>query len=719
MMNRKNVSWNLASAAVSVACAMASVPLTGHAEEATSEGSVGWISTGWSTYDFFSADNWDQGLITGEFGSGLGTEKFTQTITFGQDWSGNLSFSHSNEATLTLCGDGSRDATWFVPGDVAFAANTSKGRVTFGSQKEGSKFYIDLGGKSPTFTMKGTGGYYFNNAISNGAFRIGGESTSVVSFYNDDATVDGDIYLHGTSKLQFDSSAKDSSGTVRAKNVYHGGNELELKGGSSATEDTIDGMFRILDDSAGMRTVSIYAPSTNTILRAKKLEIAPGAFVCFRGTSLGLGVPEVTGANLFFEETPTLVDGLIPQAVALTTMDGGTSSNLSFAGYDAAKGVRVLDLETEFVTDVASLASGTENLLVPHGTTTTITGETTVNAVLMKGGEEKSPAALGKGDDTAKLRVTSGQFVIAYSRNAKPYVNVPVDFGAARGCISHSADKWTEWNSTISGSGGIVFATYVASLAGAGLSLNSDCDYSGNAYVNSSLYIAADKKVFPYGSRQGDLYVWGNLAFKANSSGYVTYQTVNGLYGDGTIREETGKRKLDFSFGDNDADGDFTGTLSVLQNVTKIGAGRQRLGGTVACKGVLSVSSGTVILDGTVVSNETTAATVSVAADAAIGGAGAIETSLAFAANAKLRVEVADGKAKGPLTVAAISAAGEVTVEVDSAEWKGSYSVLKVTEGTLEGITFKKGANIGSLALSADKTELIATKSSGFRLIIR
>ena len=127
MMNRKNVSWNLASAAVSVACAMASVPLTGHAEEATSEGSVGWISTGWSTYDFFSADNWDQGLITGEFGSGLGTEKFTQTITFGQDWSGNLSFSHSNEATLTLCGDGSRDATWFVPGDVAFAANTSKG----------------------------------------------------------------------------------------------------------------------------------------------------------------------------------------------------------------------------------------------------------------------------------------------------------------------------------------------------------------------------------------------------------------------------------------------------------------------------------------------------------------------------------------------------------------------------------------------------------------
>ncbi len=712
---------SVARAALALACSVILVPLASSADETTSEGG-GWIVTAndGKKYDFFSTDNWDQGLITGEFGSGLGKNKATQTITFGQDWSGNLSFTHSNEAFLTLCGDGSRDATWFVPGDMTFAAGIWKGWVKFGTQNAGSKFYIDLGGKSPTFTMKGTGGYYFNNTISNGAFRIGGESTSFVSFYNDDAKVDGDIYFHGTNKLQFDSSAKDSSGTVRAKNVYHGGNDLELNGGSSATEDTIDGTLRIQDDSAGMRTVSIYAPSTNTILRAKKLEIAPCAFVCFRGTSLGLGVPGETGANLFFEEAPTLVGGLIPQAVALTTLaEGGTSSNLSFAGYDAEKGVRVLDLENEFVTDVASLTSGTENLLVPHATTATISGETTVNAVLMKGGEEKSSTALEKGDDTAKLRVTSGQFVIAYSRNAKPYVNVPVDFGAVRGCISHSADKWTEWNSTISGSGGIVFATYAASLDRAGLSLNSDCDYSGNAYVNSSLYVAADKKVFPYGSRQGDLYVWGNLAFKANSSGYVTYQTVNGLYGDGTIREETGKRKLDFSFGDNDADGDFTGTLSVLQNVTKIGSGRQRLGGTVACKGVLTVSSGTVILDGTVVSNETTAATVSVAADAAIGGAGTIETSLAFAANAKLRVEVANGKAKGPLTVAAISAAGEVTVEADSAEWKGSYSVLKVTGGTLEGITFKKGANIGSLALSDDKTELIASKDIGFKIIIR
>ncbi len=711
---------SVARAALALACSVILVPLASLAEEATSEGGGGWIVTAndGKKHDFFSTDNWDQGLITGEFGSGLGGSKTTQTITFGQDWSGNLSFTHSNEAFLTLCGDGSRDATWFVPGDMTFAAGIWKGWVKFGTQNAGSKFYIDLGGKSPTFTMKGTGGYYFNNTISNGAFRIGGESTSFVSFYNDDAKVDGDIYFHGTNKLQFDSSAKDSSGTVRAKNVYHGGNDLELKGGSSATEDTIDGTLRIQDDSAGMRTVSIYAPSTNTILRAKKLEIAPGAFVCFRGTSLGLGVPGETGANLFFEEAPTLVGGLIPQAVALTTpAEGGTSSNLSFAGYDAEKGVRVLDLENEFVTDVASLTSGTENLFVPHATTATISGETTVNAVILQGGSSSEAAAtLNAEDETSCLRVTSGQIIVGWSRYKTPSINVPIDFGDVRGCISVVHDKQTDLNSPIHGSNGVVFSVLNKELANSGLFLKADCDYTGDTYVNAWVVVGTNKRVFPCGDRRGDLYISGNAALWGDSKGAVAF-TINGLNGDGTIR--CYKYTVDLSFGDNNADGDFTGTMSAFRNMTKIGSGRQRFGGTVAGTGALSVSSGTVILDGTVVSNETTAATVSVAADAAIGGAGVIETSLAFAANAKLRVEVANGKAKGPLTVAAISAEGEVTVEADSAEWKGSYSVLKVTDGTLEGITFKKGANIGSLALSDDKTELIASKDIGFKIIIR
>ena len=120
------------------------------------------------------------------------------------------------------------------------------------------------------------------------------------------------------------------------------------------------------------------------------------------------------------------------------------------------------------------------------------------------------------------------------------------------------------------------------------------------------------------------------------------------------------------------------------------------------------------MLDGTV-----TSGSVDVAADATLGGSGTVETSVNFAANAKFRVEIADGKAKGPLTVGTVTAEGAVLVAADSDEWKGSYPILKVTEGTLEGIAFKKGANIGSLTLSDDKTELIATKRGGFAIIIR
>ncbi len=712
---------SVAGAAMALACSVISAPLASHAEEASSEGGgTGWIATAYGTYDFFSADNWDQGLMTGEFGSGLGTGKTTQTIKFGQDWAGNLAFAHANEATLTLCGDGSRDATWFVPGDVAFAAQTGKGKVTFGSQTAGSKFFIDLGGKSPTFTMKGTSGYYFHNAIRNGMFRIGDESSAFVSLFNDGAAIEGDVVFRGKSKFQFDSSAKNSVGTVRAKNFGHGGNDLELKGGSSATEDAIDGTLRILDDSAGLRYVSVYAPTTNTILCAKGLEIRPGAFVCFRGTSLGLGVPGEVGANLLFDEPPELVGGLIPQAVALTTTsEGGGSSNLSFAGYDPQKGVRALDLETEFVTEAASLTGGTENLLVPHATTVTISGTTTVNAVILQGGSSKeADTTLNAADETSRLRVTSGQVLVGWSQYKKTSVNVPVDFGDTRGCISVAADKQTYWTAPILGSNGVVFAVLRETLGGnSGLNIQSDCNYTGDTYVNASLFVTESRKVFPCGDRKGDLYISGDVALRGQSKGDAIHYTVNGLNGTGTIRRYT--YTVDLSLGDNDADGDFTGTVNAFRNVTKIGAGVQRLGGTISCTGVLSVNSGAVVLDGTVVSNETAAATVSVAADSAIGGTGTIETSLDFAAKARFRVGIANGKAKGPLTVAAVSAAGEVVVEAETDEWKGSYSILKVTEGSLEGIVFKKGANVGSLMLSDDKTELIATKRGGFAIIIR
>ena len=690
-------------------CAIAALSPARAEEETVAP--TGWATSGYGTYDFFAAENWDQGEITGEFGSGLGTTKVGQSILFSQDWSGPLTFTHSNEATITLCGDGTRDATWFVPGDVAFNAQTGKGTVTFGSSVSGRKFFIDLGGEKRSFSMKGTSGYFFRNAIRNGKFSVV-DSTALVSLCGDLGAVEGDVYFRG-SKFQFDSSASGSTGTTRARNFEHGGLDLEVKGGGADTVDTIDGALRGKDDSVSIKLVSVYAPSKSTVLKAGRLEVEGGALIGFRGTSLGQQSVGAAGANILFEESPEMIGGVIPQAVALSTLDNVTSSSLSLATYDAEKGVRPLDFETEFVSDPSLLVDGTENLLVPQGVGgMTITGERTVNAVVMQGGENSTAAGLEKGDAAAKLRVTSGQFVIGYSRFAKPYVSVPVDFGGARGGISFAADKESDWYAPISGSGGVVFATFAENLAGSGLYFYSDCDYAGDTFVNASLYVMENRKVFPYGSRVGDLYVRGNVAFWGNSGGKAVYQTINGLYGGGTIR--CMKYTVDLSLGDNDADGDFTGTLTGFRNVTKVGSGIQRLGGTVSCTEALIVSAGTVMLDGTV-----TSGSVDVAADATLGGSGTVETSVNFAANAKFRVEIADGKAKGPLTVGTVTAEGAVLVAADSDEWKGSYPILKVTEGTLEGIAFKKGANIGSLTLSDDKTELIATKRGGFAIIIR
>lgn len=706
---------------VSVASvALALVGLLGIATSSTRAEEESVVATGWnspSSGDFFDTENWNQGEITGEFGSGLGSGKVRMQVAFGQDWTGNLTFTHANEAFITLYGDGMRDATWFVPGNVVFNSKTGKGKVNFGSQEAGRKFFIDLGGKSPTFTMKrkwtGAFGYFFYNAIRNGTWRVI-DSSAPVGLCGDMATVEGDVFYWGGLEFQFDSSPSGSQGVTRTKNFEHGGYELKVVGnGKTDTTDTIDGSLRILGDTGCLKLVSVYAPSQNTILRARKLEIQNGAFVGFRGNSLGQQSVGTAGANILFDETPEMIGGVIPQAVALASFDGIATSSLSLATYDAEKGVRSLDFETEFVSDSSLLTAGTENLLVPHGVgAMTIAGAQTVNAVLMRGGEAKTAAALAKGDDAAKLYVTSGQFVIGYSRFSKPDVNVPVDFGVARGCISFAADKASDWNAPISGSEGVVFATFAENLAGSGLYFNSDCDYTGNTFVNASLYIKENRKVFPYGSREGDLYVRGNVGFWGNSSGKIIHQTVNGLNGNGTVR--CVKYTVDFTLGDNDADGDFTGTVSDFRNVTKVGTGLQRLGGAVACKNMLNVNAGTVMLDGTV-----TAGTVNVAEGAALGGSGAVETSVNFAANAKFRVEIADGKAKGPLTVAALSAEGEVLVEADSDEWKGAYPVLKVTEGTLEGIAFRKGANVGALMLSDDGTELFATKRGGFAIIIR
>lgn len=686
---------------------------------AEEETRTGWCNSTWAStlstaHDFFDADNWYSGVITGEFGLGLGLSKVTEYIKFGEDWRGSLSFSHGNEATLYLVGDGTRNATWYVLGDVTFAPSTSKGSVNFGDAVEGRRFVLNLGGKQRKLSLSGPT-YYMNSPIVDGVVNID-STASLVSFRGLTGRIEGDAVFTG-KKFQFTKGTE--TGLVRVQNLNSSAAELEVwNGDSNSTVDIIGGTLHISGEAGSMTKVAVNTSKANAVLRAEKLEIAPGGFVLFRGTSLGINQLGEVGANLLFDETPTMIGGVIPQAVSYDTLGSNWDVNPSLATYDEQKGVRSLDLETEFVSDVAQLTRGDENLLVPNGTSAVISGDVTVNAVLMRGGEGQAYTTIDKGADGGRLRVLSGLFVIGWGRYKTPSVNVPVDFGTVRGCIAFAKDKGTSWNSCISGSGGMVFSVMLTGgeKSEAGLTIGSNCDYTGDTWVNGPLTVLNGlKEVFPHGERTGDMWVNGQLSFKGNSSGSAALsEVINGLNGNGTIR--CAVYRVDLTVGDNDATGDFGGTVTGFQNVIKVGAGFQRLGGAVSLNSqALSVRAGRLVLDGTVSGGSR----VFVAGGAELGGSGTVEMPVAFADGAKFVAGVADEGLKGPLTVASLSSEGTIEVSAESDAWHGTWTILKVSEGTLEGITFRRGAHIGTLSLSEDGTELRASRNRGFFLKIR
>lgn len=466
--------------------------------------------------------------------------------------------------------------------------------------------------------------------------------------------------------------------------------------------------------------ISVIAHQTwrkSSVLRVKKLEIETGAFAAFRGTGLGQQAPGEFGANILVDEAPALAGGVIPNAVANATYGVnsivGYSYETSLATYDGERGIRPLDIATEYVTDLEAVTGG-ENLRVPHATTVMVSGEKTVNAVLMQGGDNSGMATtLAKADELSRLKVTSGQFVVGYGRNKNPVIDVPVDFGDGHGCISYSAGKVTEWKSPICGTAGVTFAWFTDQTSYlAGITLTQTSEYTGDTYVNGSMTIGVAASVFPCGTRTGDVYLRGEVRFNGNSNGKLVTQTLNGLNGSGSLASDGKYRNVKVKLGDNDANGDFTGGITGFNYLEKLGVGTQRLAGTVSCNNTFDITSGRVVLDGSVEQGA-----VNVAAGAKLGGSGVVKTSVAFAEGAKLLAKVEGKTLAAPLTVAAVS--GAAIVEADGL-WKGEACVLKAADGaTLDGATFTRGENVSSLRLSDDKTELYATpKAKGLVIVI-
>ena len=181
-------------------------------------------------------------------------------------------------------------------------------------------------------------------------------------------------------------------------------------------------------------------------------------------------------------------------------------------------------------------------------------------------------------------------------------------------------------------------------------------DYAGITNIEGAkgtLILGAANQI-PNGIGKGNVSNNGNLRLNSFS------ETINGLDGGATgiIDGDSGAPTL--VLGDGDANGVFGGAIRNTAGnltLTKIGSGRQVLGGSNTYTGPTTVSAGKLVVTGSLVAGTA----VTVASGATLGGSGTIAGNVAVANGG--RIESGDGATPGTLTVGAITfgaAAGDL-----------------------------------------------------------
>ena len=696
------------------------------------------ITTGWQSplstanYTWSDTANWVDGEINGIFSEGLvGSGKTYPNIVFSADatLSGGLTLAYTNvEQSLTFRGDGT-DRTLTLGGPLVMnLANATKGSVVFGSKTAGEGLSLHFT-CSPEFQIDyGPWPEVFQPISGEGEALVTGSRDSAIflALHGDAADFSGGVFVSPNKGLYFNSGDQNAQGAIRATSVRIYRADILVKGNSGAAAvDSISGSLVL--GGGGMAQFAHYynAGFKNHTLRVGSLVAEPGAILDIHSPSLVLGATEFESGNNFVVDsgvatigtgaTGTVFAPVVPWARA----SGGNSKNWEtadnlfgyFVLYDATRGFRILNRDTEqehyeagYVGPVtnqnANVYVGLANGIVEF------TGDNVVNSLQFS--SSGSGATVRATNDT--LTVSSGCIDMTGSDNIT--LNANLVFGNVPAYITYRGDKTGYLKGSVSGSAGITFQS-MAQVAekSSGVYVEATGSYTGPTYVNSRLFVSTDA-FLPHGERLGDMFVNGIL------QSFTGAITMNGLNGKGALRFGQSYATT-FTIGDNNANGDFTGSIerasgSGTVNVTKIGAGVQRLAGHCTHNGTTTVSGGTLIVDG-----DFTASSVTVAAGAALGGSGGITNDVTFADGAKLAVTVANDVASC-LTVAGTVSGGPVTVDVSikSGRWKTAQCIL--TSGTSMGMTFVKGEGIGLLELRNNGTELWATpKTSGFSVFIR
>ena len=547
---------------------------------------TGFNQTTAGPHDYNQNSNWVGGVINGIWDSSL-TLSAAQTATFGSNTAGTgLDLRYAGAQNLTLRADGTGPYTLNLGGNINVDTASANRTITIGSTTANQGLNIDLGNAIRTF---GVGG------ISNSS------STRTLTIQNN--VTNGGLILNGGGVVNLNGNNTLSS--LRIQN-----NALRLTGNSGAdTSTTVSGALTIdgaaaslasnTDHFGGIATITLTPnASHNTSLSASSLVRVNSGAVFFRGNNLG-GTLDANGvSNITFASAPTLIGGngaagttnisILNWAVGATTAAGNANT---FVTYDSVNGIRALDTATEFqnyADTYSGAVTGTANSNTRIATgTVTLTGNNTVNSLFI--GETGTATLAGNG---GTLTVSSGA---VFLNGANSAITANLDFGAQEGVIGYIQGQNTTISGGIAGSGGLTVyqaqpSTSVNST-GTGVTFSSAATFTGDFTVNSRASIS-HSDFLASGARTGNVVVNGVLQLNGlgTSGGY----TMNGLYGNGRLTKVFSGAGL-FRIGDNNSDGNFTGTITDggTTAVEKIGNGTQIFSGANAYNGATRILGGT------------------------------------------------------------------------------------------------------------------------------
>jgi len=658
-------------------------------------GGTGWTQTTGGSQQFLDPANWDGGDVNGVFPAEWTGPDAALSLRLTNDWTGALTFLGNIAKNTTFFGRSDDDKkaqkrTITLDDNLVLRPTGSSGQLIFDT--ESATVNIDLGGEARQFlcySPSTADKFRFGGQIANGNLVLGGNGAGMTLVGN--AAIGGDVEVRPNTTLVVN--------WVKTTDAVRHAEDLELHRATFAVSayqrnNTFEtGTLRVSGaDAAGVSLVTINPVSYVATLRADALDITDGGTLAVMASNLGAEADATTAARLLFVETPVLagdageagtpgvavlpgvVLGAAHNALPTGAINGSENYNgLFLATYDPELGVRRLS-DDEIAYDVS--ASESVNLVVTNGAPLALAGDAEVNSLQLVARHYRHAVPQISGEGT--LTVKSGMVLMTVPKNGAN-LNVAVDFGAVQGRFV-SAGPFGEQAKILKpvhGTGGLVFSkgmamsfdtTVAASSSCRGFAISSAADYTGDTYVQCMVETGSND-FLPHGARSGNTIVNGCLSF-----GTIA---INGLYGTGAVRGTS------LTVGEDGSDSDFDGS-AYLTSALNVAGGAFRLDGTVA-QGAVNVAAG-----------------------AAIGGGGSIQTSLAFAEGAKLAVDVVDGVAPC-LDIAGAVAGGPVTVDatVSGAKWKNPVCVLR-SGSSMSGVTFNNGAGIGKLELRENGTELWA-----------